>query len=83
MFLLCSPVYLDNTADIEIATRRILWGKCINAGQTCIAPDYLLCTKAVQEQFLNCANKVFKEWYGDAVKDSPDLCRIVTDRHFQ
>uniref|UniRef100_A0A6M2DG71 Aldehyde dehydrogenase n=1 Tax=Xenopsylla cheopis TaxID=163159 RepID=A0A6M2DG71_XENCH len=78
-----SPVYLDNTADIEIATRRILWGKCINAGQTCIAPDYLLCTKAVQEQFLNCANKVFKEWYGDAVKDSPDLCRIVTDRHFQ
>ncbi|XP_026473132.1 aldehyde dehydrogenase, dimeric NADP-preferring isoform X2 [Ctenocephalides felis] len=78
-----SPVYLDNTADIEIATRRILWGKCINAGQTCIAPDYLLCSKEVEERFLNCAKQVFKEWYGDDVSASPDLCRIITDRHFQ
>lgn len=74
---------MDNTADIEIATRRILWGKCINAGQTCIAPDYLLCSKEVEERFLNCAKQVFKEWYGDDVSASPDLCRIITDRHFQ
>lgn len=78
-----SPVYLDNTADLEIATKRILWGKCINAGQTCIAPDYLLCTKEVQEKFVTIAKKVLKEWYGDKSKESPDLCRIINDRHFQ
>ncbi|XP_021699428.1 aldehyde dehydrogenase, dimeric NADP-preferring isoform X4 [Aedes aegypti] len=78
-----SPCYIDSTADIPIATKRILWGKFINAGQTCIAPDYLLCSKQVQKQFLEEAKKILKEWYGNDPKDSPDLCRIINQQHFQ
>ncbi|XP_055537735.1 aldehyde dehydrogenase, dimeric NADP-preferring isoform X3 [Wyeomyia smithii] len=78
-----SPCYIDSTADISIATKRILWGKFINAGQTCIAPDYLLCSKEVQRQFLEEAKKILTEWYGSNPKDSPDLCRIINQQHFQ
>jgi len=66
-----------------IAVRRILWGKCINVGQTCIAPDYILCSKQTQEKFVAVAREVLKEWYGDNPKQSPDLCRIVSDRQYQ
>jgi acyl-CoA reductase-like NAD-dependent aldehyde dehydrogenase len=68
---------------MEIAVRRILWGKGINAGQTCIAPDYILCTKEVQEKFIETSKKVLKEWFGNNQVDSPDLCRIINDRHFR
>lgn len=78
-----SPCYLDATADIPTATRRILWGKLINAGQTCIAPDYLLCTKDVQQRFIAEARLVLDEWYGANHRDSPDLCRIVNAANYQ
>lgn len=57
-----SPCYVDNTVDFEIAVRRILWGKFINAGQTCIAPDYVICTAEVQNKFVQEAKKVLQEW---------------------
>ncbi|KAG8338277.1 aldehyde dehydrogenase 3, member A2 [Homalodisca vitripennis] len=78
-----SPVYIDGTANMKIAAKRILWGKCVNAGQTCIAPDYILCSQQVQKQFLKEAESILKEWYGDRPQDSPDFCRIVSDRHFK
>ncbi|KAI4456560.1 aldehyde dehydrogenase [Holotrichia oblita] len=78
-----SPVYLDDTADIDVATRRILWGKCINAGQTCIAPDYVLCSKQTEAKFIDSARNVLQEWYGKDPQKSPDLCRIVSDNHFK
>ncbi|XP_044253617.1 aldehyde dehydrogenase, dimeric NADP-preferring-like [Tribolium madens] len=78
-----SPVYVDNTVDIEIAVNRIMWGKCLNSGQTCIAPDYLLCSKEVQEKFIETAKKVIPQWYGDKVKQSPDYGRIINDNHFK
>ncbi|XP_011648069.1 aldehyde dehydrogenase, dimeric NADP-preferring isoform X2 [Pogonomyrmex barbatus] len=78
-----SPVYLDNTVDITMATKRILWGKCINVGQTCIAPDYLLCTPEVQNKFVEEAKKILQEFYGDNPRESPDLARIITDKHYQ
>ncbi|XP_014212499.1 aldehyde dehydrogenase, dimeric NADP-preferring isoform X2 [Copidosoma floridanum] len=78
-----SPVYIDNTADINITTKRVLWGKFINVGQTCIAPDYIMCTTEVQSAFIKEAKKVLKEWYGDNPQQSPDLCRIVSDKHYQ
>ncbi|XP_055602354.1 aldehyde dehydrogenase family 3 member B1-like isoform X2 [Uranotaenia lowii] len=78
-----SPCYVDNTVDIAIATKRILWGKFINAGQTCIAPDYVLCTKEVQDKFVEESKKILNEWYGTNPKDSPDLCRIINQQHFQ
>ncbi|KAF2892522.1 hypothetical protein ILUMI_13650 [Ignelater luminosus] len=77
-----SPVFIDKSADMEISVRRILWGKCSNAGQVCIAPDYILCTKEVQENFVSIATKVLKEWYGDDAQSSPDYCRIISDRHY-
>lgn len=77
-----SPVYVDSTVDMEIAVKRILWGKCTNAGQTCVAPDYILCTKEVQEKFVATAQKVLHEFFGNDLKSSPDFGRIVANRHF-
>ncbi|XP_043277866.1 aldehyde dehydrogenase, dimeric NADP-preferring isoform X2 [Venturia canescens] len=77
-----SPVYIDSTADIEVTAKRILWGKFINVGQTCIAPDYVLCNSEVQSKFVKHAEKLIKEWYGENPKESNDLCRIVSTNHF-
>ncbi|XP_028134567.2 aldehyde dehydrogenase, dimeric NADP-preferring-like [Diabrotica virgifera virgifera] len=78
-----SPVYLDESADIQKATRRIMWGKFTNSGQTCVAPDYLLCTKATETQFLQEAKKVLTEFYGSDPKSSTYLSKIITERHFK
>ncbi|XP_050501792.1 aldehyde dehydrogenase, dimeric NADP-preferring isoform X1 [Diabrotica virgifera virgifera] len=78
-----SPVYLDKSADLEVAVKRLLWGKCANSGQTCIAPDYLLCSKDLQEKVVQIAKKVIKEFFGENVKASPDYGRIINDRHFK
>lgn len=78
-----SPLYLDKSADISIATRRILWGKCVNAGQTCVAPDYILCKKEVGEKFIEQARGILKEWYGDDMQKSPDFARIINKNHFE
>lgn len=78
-----SPVYIDQTVDIPLATKRILWGKLMNLGQTCIAPDYILCTKAVQGQIIEASREILKEFYGEDIQNSPDLCRIVNNANFQ
>ncbi|XP_019880781.1 aldehyde dehydrogenase, dimeric NADP-preferring isoform X2 [Aethina tumida] len=78
-----SPVYLDESADIDVAAARIMWGKCLNAGQTCIAPDYVLCTSAVQEKFIEAAKKKLKQFYGDNIQNSPDYSRIINNNHMQ
>lgn len=78
-----SPVYVDSSVDIDVAVNRIMWGKCINAGQSCIAPDYLLCSKQVQEKFIESAKKVMVQWYGDKIKQSPDYARIINSNHFK
>ncbi|XP_011883251.1 PREDICTED: aldehyde dehydrogenase, dimeric NADP-preferring isoform X3 [Vollenhovia emeryi] len=78
-----SPVYIDNTVDMSMAVKRILWGKCINVGQTCIAPDYVLCSPEVQSKLIEEAKKILKEWYGDNPRESVDLARIITDKHYQ
>ncbi|CAK9808928.1 Aldehyde dehydrogenase family 3 member A2 [Anthophora quadrimaculata] len=77
-----SPVYIDNTVDLDVTVKRILWGKCINVGQTCIAPDYVLCTPEIQNKFIQMAEEVLKEWYGDNPKESPDLSRIINENHY-
>ncbi|CAG9865012.1 unnamed protein product [Phyllotreta striolata] len=78
-----SPVYVDKSADIETAVKRILWGKCANAGQTCVAPDYVLCTREVQDKFVAVSRKVLNEFYGEDAKTSKDYGRIVNERNFQ
>jgi len=77
-----SPVYIDPSADIRMSVRRILWGKGLNLGQTCIAPDYILCNSNIQKEFVSIAKEVLKEFYGENPKNSPDLCRIVSDNHY-
>lgn len=76
-----SPCYIDHTVDMDLAVRRVLWGKLINLGQTCIAPDYVLCSEDVQEQFVKKAKAALHEWYGDDPQKSPDLARIVSEKH--
>ncbi|KAK4874570.1 hypothetical protein RN001_013930 [Aquatica leii] len=78
-----SPVYIDESANIDVVAHRILWGKCINAGQTCIAPDYILCNKSVGQKFISKAKEVFKEFYGEDVFKSPDFGRIINDASFE
>lgn len=79
----CSPVYIDNTVNMTMAVKRILWGKCVNVGQTCIAPDYILCTPEVQDKFLEETRKILKEWYGENPETSADLARLISDKHYK
>lgn len=79
-----SPAIVDGTADIERAAERILWGKCLNAGQTCVAPDYLLIQEGRLEAFLAAARRVIEARYGAnaaARRASPDFCRLVSEAH--
>lgn len=77
------PVYIDITADLEMAARRLIWTKCINLGQTCIAPDYVLCSQEVQAELIAKIRKILSEWYGINPQDSDDLCRIINERNWQ
>ena len=77
-----SPVFIDDTCNLETAMKRLLWGKMLNLGQTCIAPDYILCSSRTQNKIVDLTRSIIKEWFGDSPKDSPDLCRVVSERHF-
>eukprot|EP00092_Neocalanus_flemingeri_P035637 GFUD01038800.1.p1 GENE.GFUD01038800.1~~GFUD01038800.1.p1 ORF type:complete len:510 (-),score=146.39 GFUD01038800.1:299-1828(-) len=77
-----SPVYIDSSADLDITTRRLLWAKCINLGQTCIAPDYVLCSKEVEVKLVEKMRSLIGEWYGIDPQKSPNLCRIINNRNW-
>ena len=81
-----SPVIVDESANIQKAAERILWGKFINAGQTCVAPDYLLIHESREREFLEKAVEVLGKRYGrtDAQQEtSPEFCRIVSEGHLR
>ena len=75
-----SPCIVDKSADIDVAARRIVWGKCINAGQTCIAPDYLFVHSSIKEQLLDRMRYYITKSFGDNPEKSDYLCRIVSDK---
>jgi len=77
-----SPCIIDTTIDIETTAKRILWGKFMNAGQTCIAPDYLIVHKDIRDQMVNEFKKWLKIFYSDEPKNSPDYGRIINRHHF-
>ncbi len=77
-----SPVFLDESADMRVAVKRLLWGKAVNSGQTCVAPDYLLCTEAVRDKFVKVARAQFEEFYGRDSQKSDSLGRIVNERNY-
>ena len=76
-----SPCLVDRSADIEVAATRVAWGKFINAGQTCVAPDHVLVHREVAQQFIDALTRKVKEFYGDDPEQSPDYCRIASERH--
>ncbi|KJE97385.1 aldehyde dehydrogenase type III-PG [Capsaspora owczarzaki ATCC 30864] len=78
-----NPVYVAEDADLAIAARRILWGRLLNAGQTCLSPDYVLIDKKLQPAFLEAARAALNEFYGPDPKASPDLSRIINDAHWK
>lgn len=72
-----SPCIVDNTANIALAAKRIVWGKFINAGQTCVAPDYILVESTVKEKLLIALKEEIIKQFGSNIKDSPDFPRLV------
>src|SRR5574344_2406988 len=78
-----SPCVVDRDADIAKAARRIAWGKTLNCGQTCIAPDYLLLHKDIKGQFIETFKKEIGQLYGADTQQSPYYVRMVNDRAFE
>ncbi len=77
-----SPALVDSTVDLRAAARMIAWGKFNNAGQTCVAPDYVLVEEAVKAPFLEALRLVIADFFGPEPKTSPNFGRIVNRRHF-
>ncbi|HCW52591.1 MAG TPA: aldehyde dehydrogenase [Clostridium sp.] len=77
-----SPVIVDDSANIKEAAKRIIWGKTLNAGQTCVAPDYLMVKKNVKDQLVNEMKNAIYEFFGDNIEESNSFGRIINDKHF-
>lgn len=77
-----SPVVVLDDADVDVAARRIAFGKLLNCGQTCVAPDYLLVGKGIKERFIRAFIRETEKMYGSQPMESPDYGKIVNRRHF-
>ena len=77
-----SPVIVDDTANIKVASERISFGKFTNAGQTCVAPDYILVDRKVKNDLIDALKQTITEFYGKNIKESPDFGRIVNEKHY-
>ena len=81
-----SPVVVHPSADLELTASRVAWGKFLNGGQTCVAPDYVLVPKHLQARFVDALGRAIRKAYGEtpeAVRCSPDYCRLVDDGAFR
>ncbi len=78
-----NPAIVDHSADLDAAARRIVWAKFLNAGQTCVAPDYTLVHKSVEEPLLAALVKCISDFYGADPRLSPSLGRVVNDAHMK
>lgn len=76
-----SPCIVDKSAHLKISAKRIAWGKFMNAGQTCVAPDYLIVHKDIENEFIAHLKEVIVEFYGKSPEDSPDYPRIISEKH--
>ncbi|MFM7124356.1 MAG: aldehyde dehydrogenase family protein [Actinomycetes bacterium] len=77
-----SPTIVDASANIDVAARRIAWAKYVNAGQTCVAPDYVLVHKSVSDNLVKAIGESVSEFYGADPRTSKDYARVVSPRHF-
>lgn len=80
-----SPVIIDESSDMKLAAKRIMWGKVVNGGQTCVAPDYLLVPEGKVDEFVKHAKQSVEKMYAssDNPSESKDFSRIVSTRHYQ
>ncbi len=78
-----NPCIVDETASIPLAAKRIAWGKLINAGQTCIAPDYILVHKSVKKGLVDGLKDNINQFYGENIEASNDFARITTSKHYE
>jgi aldehyde dehydrogenase (NAD+) len=78
-----SPCIVDRHTDLEVAARRIVWGKFYNAGQTCVAPDYILAHKDVEEPLLAQMKQTLRQFFGDDPHSVNDYGRIINARHYE
>lgn len=78
-----SPTIVARDAKIDLAARRICWGKFLNAGQTCVAPDYILVDRSVEDRLVTALADTVRSFYGPDPRQSPDYARIVNDAHFR
>lgn len=78
-----SPCIVDKTAKIKLAAKRIVFGKYLNCGQTCVAPDYVLCDASIKDELVQEICRQIKEQYGKDPLKNPDYGRIVNEKHFE
>ena len=78
-----SPCIIDDTAKIKLAAKRIVFGKYLNCGQTCVAPDYILCHSSVKDAFVKEVCKQVKKQYGENPLNNPDYGKIINQKHFE
>uniref|UniRef100_A0A663LZE5 Aldehyde dehydrogenase n=1 Tax=Athene cunicularia TaxID=194338 RepID=A0A663LZE5_ATHCN len=78
-----NPCYVSDTCDVQNVARRVAWGRFFNAGQTCIAPDYVLCSVEMQEKLMPALREAITEFFGSNPRESPDFGRIMGDKQFR
>ncbi|WP_042506971.1 aldehyde dehydrogenase [Algibacter lectus] len=78
-----SPCIIDDTVDLKLTAKRVVWGKFLNAGQTCIAPDYILVKKQIKADFTKALIEEIKQAYGNDIKASEDFPRIINQKNTQ
>ncbi|XP_029812914.1 aldehyde dehydrogenase family 3 member B1 [Suricata suricatta] len=78
-----NPCYVDDDCDAQTVANRVAWFRYFNTGQTCVAPDYVLCSPATQERLLPALQRAITRFYGEDPRGSPSLGRIVSQKHFQ
>jgi len=77
-----SPCIIDKSADIPLTARRIVFGKFLNLGQTCIAPDYVLCDSSVHDAFIEAVKNEIEKQYGTNPLENPNYGKIINEKHF-
>ncbi len=78
-----SPLFIDKRANIRRAAERVAWGKCLNSGQTCVAPDYALVHESVADECVKQLGKYLHKFYGTDILASPDYPHMINEKHFE
>lgn len=77
-----SPCIVDRTADLPLTARRLVFGKYLNCGQTCVAPDYVLAEQSIKEELLSCIQKEIRRQFGETPLQNPDYGKMINRKHF-